>query len=46
MRDWVAVQRAGGSFRVLRTPKEQEAFQRRLNEFLTSNAPGASSRSN
>jgi outer membrane protein TolC len=39
MRDWVAVQRAGGSFRVLRTPEQQDAFQRRLNAVLASSSP-------
>jgi outer membrane protein TolC len=42
MRDWVAVQRAGGSFRVLRTPEQQDAFQRRLNEVLDSTATRSS----
>ena len=32
--DWMAVQRAGGSFRALRTPQEQSAFQSRLMQRL------------
>jgi outer membrane protein TolC len=39
IRDWIAVQRAGGSFRVLRTPQEQSAFLDRLREFVPSGGP-------
>lgn len=34
IRDWMAVQRAAGSFRVLRTPEAQAAFESRLNAAL------------
>jgi outer membrane protein TolC len=34
IRDWISVQRAAGSFRVLRTPQEQDAFEERLQSFL------------
>lgn len=40
LRDWVAVQRAAGSFRVLRTAEEQAAFEQRLRQFLPSTAAG------
>jgi outer membrane protein TolC len=35
LHQWVAVQRAGGSFRPLRTPQEQAAFEERLNAMLS-----------
>jgi outer membrane protein TolC len=34
LRDWIGVQRAGGSFRALRTPEEQRAFLERLRQTL------------
>jgi outer membrane protein TolC len=35
LRQWMAVQRAGGSFRPLRTPQEQAAFEQRLDTVLS-----------
>ncbi|MFB6273846.1 MAG: TolC family protein [Salinibacter sp.] len=35
LRKWRAVQRAGGSFRPLRTPQEQAAFEQRLDAILS-----------
>jgi outer membrane protein TolC len=41
--DWVNVQRAGGSFAVLRTPEEQEAFRKRLAPFVPAGTTAKSS---
>jgi outer membrane protein TolC len=41
MRDWVAVQRAAGSFRALRTAEEQKAFERRLRRFVSGGGTGS-----
>lgn len=44
LRDWLSVQRAGGSFRVLRTPREQTDFQARLQSMMAdSQTPGSAS---